>query len=94
MSSRRRNNDLQSVRPAELHSEHAGICWGAAVPAVGPPDILSGVCKSAGETPACPADKMSAPQSASALTTSSVQADNAAGYKPAGRTGQRSMFRI
>jgi hypothetical protein len=36
-------------------------CRGAAVPAVGPPDILSGVCNSAGETPACPADKMSAP---------------------------------
>ena len=58
-----RNTDLQSVRPAELHSaEGGGVCRGAAVPAVGPPDILSGVCNLAGETPACPTDKMSAPR--------------------------------
>jgi len=35
---------------------------GAAVPAVGPPGILPGDSDCAGETPACPADKMSAPQ--------------------------------
>jgi hypothetical protein len=57
-----RNTNLQSVRPAELDSaERAGVCRGAAVPAVGPPDILSGGCDLAGETPARPADKTSAP---------------------------------
>jgi len=35
---------------------------GAAVPAVGPPGILPGDSDCAGETPACPADKMSAPR--------------------------------
>src|SRR6185312_7793579 len=35
---------------------------GAAVPAVGPPVILPGDSGCAGETPACPADKMSAPR--------------------------------
>src|ERR1700720_2590599 len=43
-------------------AERGGVCRGAAVPAVGPPDILSGVCNLAGETPACPTDKMSAPR--------------------------------
>jgi hypothetical protein len=58
-----RNTDLQSVRPAEFHSaERAGVCRGAAVPAVGQPDILSGGGNLAGETPACPTDKMSAPR--------------------------------
>jgi hypothetical protein len=49
------NKDLQSARLAEFHSaERASICRGAAVPAVGPPDILSGVRNSA--------DRMSAPR--------------------------------
>jgi hypothetical protein len=55
------NADAECIVLTGIGRERASI-RDAAVPAVGPPGILPGDSGCGGETPACPADKMSAPR--------------------------------